>query len=411
MEILAVDQTSDMKKRYYLIDHRVLFLAGYLFYFVTPYIVGKANAFEGYVGIELYQGFFRMIPESKLNAYVWITLSWLVAFYGGHLCFKLIKPYKRSLQLYPADFQSRGVTYYAWLLLPVLALFAYVSRGSFSATYTMEGTDAKGKLASILVIFNFLLIYQLISKQRLSRLLFGATLLAAGLMLLTGGRLYTFQTIIILLLYKTSFSPKRWKIPQIGVVVCLGFLLATLTGLRRNGASFSLDRAAYSFFSEPIFTWISTSTFLMGNDIPWLNAPLNFLTSFFNMVPNSIVPLKQFVVSSHEHYSFQTPLGAESVWSNVIINFGIIGSFLFMWITGFMLNLLRHLSEENHFWAAYYIMVCAMLPFQFFRDGFYIVNKQLFFNFLFLPLMMLFVLRCIRYAQAKKTNELYRPEV
>jgi hypothetical protein len=74
-----------MKKRYYLIDHRVLFLVGYLFYFFTPYIVGKSNAFQGYLGIELFQGFFRMIPEGKLNSYIWITLSWLLAFFAEAL--------------------------------------------------------------------------------------------------------------------------------------------------------------------------------------------------------------------------------------------------------------------------------------------------------------------------------------
>jgi hypothetical protein len=399
-----------MKKRYYLIDHRILFLVGYLFYFFTPYIVGKANAFEGYLGIELYQGFFRMIPEAKLNSYVWITLSWLVAFFAGHFCFKLLKPYKKTLQLFPADFTAKGINYLAWLLLPILLLFAFLSRSAFSAAYTLEGTDAKGKLASILVIFNFLLLYQLISKQKTSYLLFAETLIAGGLMILTGGRLYTFQTIIILLMYKTSFAPKTWKVYHILGIACFGFLLGTATGMRRIGASFTLDKATYSFFSEPVFTWISTSTFLIGNDIPWFNIPLNFLTSFFNMVPNSILPLKSLIVSTHEGYSFQTPLGAESVWSSIIINFGIIGSFLFMWITGFILNLLRHLSEDSHFWAVYYIMVCGMLPFQFFRDGFYIVNKQLFFNFLFLPLLMLFVLRCIQYAQARTGNRIIKPE-
>jgi hypothetical protein len=316
----------------------------------------------------------------------------------------LLKPYKKSLRLFPADFASRGIDYLAWLLLPVLILFAYLSRSAFTTAYTLEATDVKGKLATILVIFNFLLLYQLTGKRKISYLLLAETLIAGGLMILAGGRLYTFQTIIILLIYKTSFAPRKWKIHHIIVIACCAFLLGTMTGMRRIGASFTLDKAAYSFFSEPIFTWISTSTFLTGNHIPWLNVPLNFLTSFFNLVPNSILPLKQFVVSTHQGYSFQTPLGAESVWSSIIINFGIIGSFLFMWITGFVLNLLRHLSEDSHFWAVYYIMVCAMLPFQFFRDGFYIVNKQLFFNFLLLPLLMLLILRCIRYAQPRMEN-------
>ncbi|HMH22023.1 MAG TPA: O-antigen polymerase [Puia sp.] len=390
-----------MKPRYYLFDHRIIFLIGYIYYFFTPYFVGTTNAFEGYLGIELYQGFFRLIPKAKLNSYVWITLSWLVAFYLGHLCFKMIKPYKKSLQLFPASFASKGMDYIAILLLPVLILFTWLSRDAFSGAYTLTGTDAKGKLASLLVMFNFLLLYQLLSKQKASRLLIAETVITALLLILTGGRLYSFQTIVILLMYKTSFATKRWRGYHIAGIVFMAFLLGSATGLRRIGASFTFGRAAYSFLAEPVFTWISTSTFLISNDIPLINMPLNFMTSFFNLVPNSILPLKSLIVSSHAGYAFQTPLGAESVWTNIIINFGVIGSFIFMGITGFMLNLLRHLSEDNHFWAAYYLMVCGMLPFQFFRDGFYIVNKQLFFNFLFLPLLILFILKCIQFAQSR----------
>jgi oligosaccharide repeat unit polymerase len=392
-----------MKNRYYLIDHRIIFLIGYIYYFFTPYFVGVGNAFQGYLGIELYQGFFQLIPKAKLTSYIWITLSWLLAFYAGHLCFKMIRPYKKTLQLFPADFASKGIDYIAILLLPILVLFTWLSRDSFSGAYTLTGTDAKGKLASLLVMFNFLLLYQLLSRQKASRLLVAEALITALLLILTGGRLYSFQTIVILLIYKTSFAPRRWKGYHVLGIVFLAFLLGSATGIRRLGGSFTFARATYSFLSEPVFTWISTSTFLISNDIPWINPPLNFLTSFFNLVPNSVLPLKSFIVSSHAGYAFQTPLGAESVWTNLIINFGIIGSFVFMWITGFMLNLLRHLSEDNRFWAVYYVLVCGMLPFQFFRDGFYIVNKQLFFNFLFLPLLILFVLKCIQSAQAGLT--------
>ncbi|MBI3883103.1 MAG: hypothetical protein HY305_02520 [Sphingobacteriales bacterium] len=100
-------------------------------------------------------------------------------------------------------------------------------------------------------------------------------------------------------------------------------------------------------------------------------------------------------------YFYLSPLGADSIWSTYVINFGAIGACIFMFITGFLLNFLRSLSESSRFWAAYYILICSTLPFQFFRDGFYIINKQLFFNFLLFPIFILFVLRLIRYANRK----------
>jgi hypothetical protein len=94
-------------------------------------------------------------------------------------------------------------------------------------------------------------------------------------------------------------------------------------------------------------------------------------------------------------YSYVNPFGADSIWTSLVINFGSIGSFLFIFFTGFLLNMLRHLSESSRFWAVYYILVCAMLPFEFFRTGFFILNKELFFNFLFLPMIIGVVMRIL----------------
>ena len=60
---------------------------------------------------------------------------------------------------------------------------------------------------------------------------------------------------------------------------------------------------------------------------------------------------------------------------------------------GFILAFLKYRSGTGRFWAVYYIMVCGMIPFQFFRDGFYILNKQLFFNFLLFPGAILLLLQ------------------
>jgi hypothetical protein len=121
------------------------------------------------------------------------------------------------------------------------------------------------------------------------------------------------------------------------------------------------------------------------------------------MVPNTIISLKPFVVSTQQMgYVSQSPLGADSVWSTYVINFGAVGSFFFIFMTGFLLNFLRHMAERGRFWAVYYILVCGMLPFQFFRDGFYLINKQLFFNFLLFPALILLVMKTVLYLQQRK---------
>lgn len=400
--------------KYYRIDHRVLFLFGYIFYFFTPYIVGVSDILHGFPGVELYQGFFKRIPKDKLESYMLITLSWLPAFFLGHFCFKLCKPYKKSLQIFPATATTHATNYVALLLLLVLVIFSWMARHSLFAAYESYDVAARGKVSSLLVLFNFFFLYQLLSTKKVSYLLVIGIAITSFFLLTMGGRMYVMQTLIIYLVYKTSFARKQWKTHQIVSVAFVGFLVLSFVGVWRMGAGFNFGWASYSVLAEPVFTWFSTSTFLGSNEIPIINFPSNFLTSFLNLIPNSVFSLRQYVVSTQQMgYITQNPLGAESVWSNIVINFGSVGSFFFIFLTGFILNFLRHLSESSRFGAVYYILVCGMLPFQFFRDGFFLINKQLFFNFLFLPALILIIIKTILFLQTSydRKEALVKPDL
>ncbi len=388
-------------KKYYRIDHRHLFLFGYVFYFLTPYLFGISDAFTGLPGVELYQSFFKKIPQEQLVLYAIITLTWLPAFYFGHFCFSLLKPYKRSLQLFPQTVLTRSVDYIAVLLLGVLAVFAFISRNSILGGYGSYDIGARGKMSTLLVVYNFFLAYQLVSRQKVSYLLMAGAAATAILLLTMGGRMYVMQTFIVLLMYKTSFARRRFSIVQFAVFGAVAFIVATFVGIWRLGIGFNPFTASYSLFAEPVFTWFSTSAYLGSNPIPLFNIPMNFLTSFLNLVPNTFFSLQQYAVpTSRMAANYQNPLGADSIWTNVVINFGSLGSVFFFFVTGFLLNFLRHNSESRRFGAAYYILVCSLLPFQFFRDGFYLLNKQLFFNFLLLPAAILLTTKTILYLQS-----------
>src|SRR5260221_579908 len=122
-------------KKYYLIDHKILFLFGFMFYLLTPYIVGVSNIFKGFPGMVL---------------------------------------------------------------------------------------------------------YQMISKQKISYFLIIGTTLTAFLLLSMGGRMYVFQTLVIVLVYKTSFAPKRWKPYQILAVAIAGFFIGSVSGIWRMGAHYNI---------------------------------------------------------------------------------------------------------------------------------------------------------------------------
>lgn len=389
--------------KYYLIDHKILFLFGYIFYFFTPWAVGNLGSFAGYPGMDLFHSFYKLIPPSQLFAYIIITLSWLPAFYLGHFTFKIIKPYKKTLLLFPANFLNNHIKYVALFLIGVMIIFTYLGRNSLVTRYDLYDSGIRGKISTLLIVFNFFLLYQLLSKQKPPIALTIGVASTVILLLVLGGRMYVMQTFVIILVYKTSFAVKKWKSYQIFAVTALCFLVGSFVGVARMDTGFNFSKAQYSLLAEPVFTWFSTSTFLINNNIPLINFPSNFLTSFLNLVPNTIINFKQFIVSPRGMgFYYVNPLGADSVWSTLIINFGSIGSFFFIYLTGFILNFLRHLTEDNHFVAAYYISICGILPFQIFRDGFFIINKQLFFNFLLFPLFVIFVVKVVEYYIKKK---------
>ena len=375
-------------------------------------LLGGTNAFAGFPGVDLFQQFFNLIPSAQLNKYLIITIAWLPCFFLGHFCYRLINPYQATIKTFLPDAISGSVWTVGILLCIALLIFTWLGRGSILGGYGSYDVAARGKFSSLLVLFNFFLAFRFVEQKGPSFFILTGTLLTAIILLSMGGRMYVFQTLVLVLIYKTSIAKKRWSAPQILLALMLGFVLGSISGLWRMGADFSFKRALYFVFAEPLFTWFSTSSFLTSNEINYFNFPANFITSFLNLVPNTFFSLQPYIISTQSMAAnYQNPLGADSIWSTFVINFGSIGSCVFIFLCGFLLNHLRFLGTKRRFWAAYYLMVCSILPFQFFRDGFYIMNKQLFFNFLILPALILFVLKTLLYSQRIYIRQLRsRPE-
>lgn len=395
--------TTASPLRYYRLDHKWLFAIGYFFYLVTPYVIGVSEFFRDYPGVALYQGFFKQIPAQKLKEYAVITAAWLPAFFFGHFVARLCWPTKRGLFKFAPTPVSLSVPYLAPMLFAVLLLFTFLARGSLFNAYATYDVAARGKMSTLLVVYNFFLVYNLLTRQKLSLWLAVGAICTALLLLSMGGRMYVTQTFLIYLMFKTSFAERPWRLTKLMVFALVGVGISAFIGVWRQGATFNWNYSLYSIFAEPLFTWFSTSTFLLNNEVPLLNFPVNFFTSFINLIPNTFVNVRQYVVAAQDMgYVYESPLGADSAWTTFVINFGSVGSCFFIALTGFALAALRHLSERNRFWAVYYLMVCSVLPFQFFRDGFYILNKQLFFNFIFIPALVLLIFKLLIHFQNRQ---------
>lgn len=393
--------------RKFSIDHRILFFFGFFFYLVTPYVVGSTSFFDALPGVILFRDLFRMVPESQLAIYWWTTIGWAISFILGHYAFYLVRIPSQPLQKFPSSQFTRQTNWIGYFLLVLLMLFAFRARASLFGGYASYDIGARGKLSTLLMICNFFLLYQSVSRQKRSFAVVAATVGTSLLLLSMGGRLYVFQTIIICLIYKTSFSDRRWSLFHAGLALLFFAPVAASFGLWRIGLGFGLQKLLYSVAAEPTFTWFSTAGYLAGNELPYFNFPSNFLTSFLNMVPNTLISLKPYIVSTNSMVNdYKSPLGGDSIWSTLVINFGTIGSCFFIFITAFLLHFLRKMSSRGRFWAVYYMLVCGLLPFQIFRDGFYLIHKQLYFNFLLFPAFLLAILKLILVAGAAKDRKM-----
>lgn len=382
--------------RRFLLDHRLMFLFGYIFYLGTPVLVGYTKAFSGFPGVDLYLELFERVPASQLETYFAITVSWLPAFFAGDLIVRLFAPVRSLPKRFRQDELSMSLWLISIILLVVFLVFTYLSRQSILGGYASYDIAARGKLSTLLMVLTFFLMFDRVTDQPHSILLPLLTGATALLLLSMGGRMYVFHLFVVVLVYKTSLAKRRWGLGRLVFFLLLGFVAGGVLGAWRMGIRPDTLMGLYSFLAEPAFTWFSVMTFLANNEIVAFHWPGNFLSSFLNLVPNTIFPVKPYLVSLESMANgYQNPLGADSLWTNLVINFGYLGSVIFMFCTGGLFALLKQLAGYRRFWAVYYLMVCGMIPFQFFRDGFYLLHKQMLFNFLLFPAAVLLMIRVL----------------
>jgi hypothetical protein len=176
-------------------------------------------------------------------------------------------------------------------------------------------------------------------------------------------------------------------------VVSVSLLAFAMIGSWRVGADTSFRFLAYIFVAEPIFTWWSTATYLANNELQFVDIPINYFQSFVNFIPTFILPEKSnLIINTRDLYNYSAPLGADSIFVSISANFGVAGGAFFLGILGFYYSVVARISKINKFAFVYYILISSILPFQFFRDNFAIVNKQIFWNFLLIPALLVMII-------------------
>jgi hypothetical protein len=223
----------------------------------------------------------------------------------------------------------------------------------------------------------------------------------AILILSLGGRLYFLTTFLSILIYYSCFI-RKIKITSFLILSFLLIILFSIFGLMRTNTNITFIDLLFIFSAEPIFTSFSLITFLSNNEIIFFQLPIFLLSDFINLIPHFLLPDKGNYILNPNNFGFHftKPIGAQSLFVNLIINFGFFGSVLFLFLIGFSLSLLK--KSKNWLFECIYCFCVAHLTFTFFRDSFQVSLVKNIFQFSILVPLCWFAFGRILFILSKK---------
>ena len=364
-------------------NHVLLFSVGYVVYWILPPAIGESHLFPALEGMALWYGLFDRIPQPIVILYLLMCFGVYAAFCAGVLVCKRMRPGSRT-DVRRFFFDRRFLNVFLLLGGAAAAVYVVVLRNDFFRGYTAGdlGTNLgpRGSFLSISVfLFSLALLYSLKQQERFPGISFRRAvshhfsvifLLVAILALSLGGRLYFFSSILMLLVYYSVYFQKIGSRPFFLFVIGAAFLSGAI-GTLRLGANFSLSDVLFNLVSEPLFNSFSLLQFLIDGRLELVNMPIFLLGDFVNLLPSAAFPQKAIYLLSPEDYGYRvfSPLGSLSSFFSFMVNFGFLGTVLFIFLMAFSLQMLRS-RGRSLLSKTVYIMVCGWLTTTFFRDPF-----------------------------------------
>ena len=392
-------------------NHVLLFSLGFVVYWIVPIAVGQSGLFASAPVMDVWYGLYRKIPEATRTLYLLMCLGAYGAFVAGTVLCRRLRPGTYTVSR-PIFFDRRPLNFFLGLGVLAAAVYAVQLRGDFFRGYTSgdvySNVGARGSFVAISVfLLSLAFLYSLKKqekqpdlsfRQAVSHYFFAVYFAAAILVLSLGGRLYLFSSLLMLLVYYTVYFQKIAYRPFF-LVVLSGLLLSGLVGTLRLGAGFSFSEVLFNLAAEPLFNSISLLQFLVDGRLDLVNAPIFLLGDFINLIPTALFPGKSAFLLSPDDYGYHvfSPLGSLSTFFSFMINFGILGTMLFMFVLAFGLQLLRS-RGRSLLSKTIYVMVSGWLATTFFRDPFSIsLVKSIFQYSILFPAIVVFSAGLVTY--------------
>lgn len=375
------------KKRLF---HNYLFVFGFVYYLICPFILGYYNSFEDYPGMQL---FYANYPrEDKMSLYIILCFLLLISFFIGSLSALFFTKNVNYNKEHVVNGVFKVKRWFIVLLLIFDNYYILSNRSILFTGYSNEYSTAfLGGIATFNNIFLFLWLYTRFSKDKIGKFLLFLLLENSIILLGMGSRMFVLIPVISILIFLIDNHKITKK--TISILSLILVLLFLCIGVLRENNEVSFEALAFIGCAEPMFTWISASSFVNYNaNINLIEFPSHFIGTFISIIPSVLLPNKGDFINEIPYY-IDTPLGACSIVPLIYGNFGLFGAPVMMFLAGFLLTVLRY--KKGIFSMCYYYCCCSVIPFLLFRDM-QSTNKLIFSVFLIYPAIAI-----IRFIKAK----------
>ena len=376
------------------IGHGYLIAAGVFFYLVLPFYAYGHGSYEDGPGEAIWAPAFEYMYRQSTQVFEFL-LAAAIAYGLGQLMLWRVKRRPNSLD---RPLNKHLLSLLLASLTLVCATYTFLAREQLFAGYSLTyRADLMGPLATVnlTALLAYLNLQQWGQAPRL-RVAYGMLLLANSVVLLSmGGRLYVLAVLVGLALAHVNSPRGRRPAARLSalLIILAGTAGLALVGLWRLGTEFSLQTFKQIVLAEPVLTSISLGSM---HDCPTpglFELPRNFLMSLLNFIPSAFFPGKEEFLLDHDPIAacLDAPFGATHLGAAMLLNFGPLGSLLFIVAFSVLLKKLR--GRGAPWWLHTYL--CSLLPFMLFRDGFLIFNKAFFASGLLLAVLLVWASRLL----------------
>ncbi len=349
------------------VNHVGTFSFGFLFYWITPLVVRIYAAKLDFPLASVWSSLFR---ERLIVPYAFSCIALYLCFALGDSLglrlFRDVTPRKAP----PVPRLALSFATVAGCLLLVYTAIAFRGALFRQATPTdLAAQAARGAVTSCVILLGAACIILTIDRPELpwrKRLLSGyfLTFMAGcAMMLWLGSRLYVASFLVMFAIYQSCFR-RRFKLTPVlagGIVLALFF---GAVGMWREEGD--LTGALFNVMEEPMLNSLSLVHHLRYKGISWLNSPDQLESDLLNLVPTVLLPNKFALLKKPDAYR---PLGGLNSFVSFDLNFGMLGSAVFLFLWPMLFRYFRSRSSSTIF-AVMYTMCSGWLAFTFFRDPF-----------------------------------------